>query len=73
MDGEDVYEPSLEHEAEAHAHILGGSGIHSIPLNESRDERRRRVLEATMSRLHKEEEELEQSCGTAGPSTGTDR
>jgi hypothetical protein len=67
MDGGDVYEPSLEHEAEAHAHILGGSGIASIPLNESREDRRQRVLEATISRLRREEEELEQSCGTAGP------
>jgi hypothetical protein len=67
MDSGDVYEPSLEHEVEAHAHVLGGSGIASVSLNESREDRRRKVLEATMSRLRKEEEELEQSCGTAGP------
>lgn len=66
----DVYEPSSELEAEAHAHVLGGGGggFSSFSLNESREERRRRMLDATMSRLRKEEEELEQSCGTAGPS-----
>lgn len=65
----DVYEPSSEFEAEAHAHVLGGGGgFSSFSLNESREERRRRMLDATMSRLRKEEEELEQSCGTAGPS-----
>ncbi|KDQ61471.1 hypothetical protein JAAARDRAFT_511389 [Jaapia argillacea MUCL 33604] len=71
--GGDVYEPSSEVEAEARSHILGG-GSHTLGgsegdnASESRDERRRRILEATMSRLRKEEEELEHSCGTAGPS-----
>lgn len=64
----DVYEPSSELEAEAHAHVLGGGGFSSLYQDESREERRRRMLDATMSRLRKEEEELEQSCGTAGPS-----
>ena len=64
----DVYEPSSELEAEAHVHVLGGGGFSSLYLNESREERRRRMLDATISRLRKEEEELEQSCGTAGPS-----
>jgi hypothetical protein len=68
MGGRDVYEPSLELEAEVHTHVLGGSGIATMSLNESREDRRRRVLEATINRLHNEEEELEQSCGTAGPS-----
>ncbi|TFK48531.1 WLM-domain-containing protein [Heliocybe sulcata] len=62
----DVYEPSPGLEAEAHGHVLGGSVPASA--NDSVEERRRRVLEATMRRLQKEEEELEQSCGTAGPS-----
>lgn len=66
-----MYEPSLE--AEAQEYILGGGGpntVGGIPSDaESREERRRRILEATMSRLKKEEEELEQSCGSAGPST----
>lgn len=64
----DVYEPSSELEAEAHAHVLGGGGFSSLYQDESREERRRRMLDATMSRLRKEEEELEQSCGTTGPS-----
>jgi len=68
MGGRDVYEPSSQDvEAEVHTHVLGGSGIASMSMNESREDRRRKVLEATMSRLRKEEEELEQSCGTAGP------
>lgn len=63
-----VYEPEPALEAEAHAHILGGASPGaSRPVVDSREERRRRVLEATMNRLRKEEEELEQSCGTAGP------
>ncbi|KAI0339684.1 WLM-domain-containing protein [Trametopsis cervina] len=66
-----AYEPSSELEAEARllasSHVLGGG---STPLaTDSREERRRRVLEATMNRLKKEEEELEHSCGTAGSST----
>ncbi|KAF7794989.1 hypothetical protein EIP86_006133 [Pleurotus ostreatoroseus] len=73
----DAYQPSSELEAEAQTYVLGGSDVHiagSAPSgllrDESIEERRRRVLEATMSRLKKEEEELEQSCGTAaGPST----
>ncbi|ESK87578.1 zinc metalloproteinase [Moniliophthora roreri MCA 2997] len=65
VDGlDDVYEPSAEAEAEARAYVLGGNG--SIP--QTADERRRRILEATLSRLRKEDEELEDSCGTAGPS-----
>ncbi|VDB90657.1 unnamed protein product [Peniophora sp. CBMAI 1063] len=54
-----------ELEAEARAYVLGGSGA-APAANESVEERRRRVLEATMSRLRKEEEELEASCGTTG-------
>jgi len=73
----DYYEPSSELQAEAQEYTLGGSsvsntalgGAHSSLLDESREERRQRVLRATMKRLKKEEEELEQSCGTAGPST----
>lgn len=68
MGSGDVYEPSPELEAEAHTHILGGRGVSALSLDDSREDRRRRVLEATVKRLRKEEEELEQSCGTAGPS-----
>jgi hypothetical protein len=69
MDGGDVYEPSLELEAEAHARVLGGTPTASISLDESREDRRQRMLAATLSRLHKEEEDLEHSCGTTGSST----
>ncbi|KAI5123182.1 hypothetical protein M0805_003949 [Coniferiporia weirii] len=55
---------ALEIESEAQAYILGGS---SATLSDTREERRRRALEAAVGRLRREEEELEQSCGTAGP------
>lgn len=61
----DMYQPSSELETDAHIHILGGSGAQAGGNgDEPREERRRRILEATMGRLRKEEEELEQSCGT---------
>ncbi|KAI0272552.1 WLM domain-containing protein [Gloeopeniophorella convolvens] len=63
-DSEDSYEPSSELEAEARAYVLGGTGT-APSASESTEERRRRVLQATMSRLRKEEDEIEQSCGTA--------
>lgn len=65
--GGDFYEPSSELEAEAQAHILGGVASSTGPaFDESREERRRRLLDATMARLRKEDEELEHSCGTSG-------
>ncbi|KZT21557.1 WLM-domain-containing protein [Neolentinus lepideus HHB14362 ss-1] len=66
----DVYEPSPSLEVETHAHVLGDGGV-SVGVDDSPEDRRRRILEATMRRLQKEEEELEQSCGTAGPSAMT--
>ncbi|KAL5513384.1 hypothetical protein ACEPAH_3783 [Sanghuangporus vaninii] len=60
-----LFAPELE--SEAQAYILGGSPP-SGPVSDTREERRRRALEAAISRLRKEEEELEHSCGTAGPS-----
>jgi phosphodiesterase/alkaline phosphatase D-like protein len=61
----EFYEAVSELEPDAHVHILGGNNISSVvALNESREERRKRLLEATMLRLRKEEEELENSCGT---------
>ncbi|KAG6896216.1 hypothetical protein C0992_009684 [Termitomyces sp. T32_za158] len=67
----DTYQPSSELEAEAQSYILGGMGSSSVGTasDESREERRRRVLEATMARLRKEDEELENSCGTGSAKT----
>lgn len=65
----DAYHPSSELEAEAQSYILGGGpqtlGGSGASGDDSREDRRRRVLEATMKRLQKEEEELEERCGTA--------
>lgn len=67
----DMYEPGLDLEAEAHTHMLGEGtyvlGGESTLLGDSREDRRRRALQATVKRLQKQEEELEQNCGTAGP------
>ena len=65
-----MYTPSassstLELESEAHTHILGGSSPSAPP--DTLEERRRLAVEAAMKRIRKEEEELERSCGTAGP------
>ena len=66
----DFYQPSSELEAEAQAYVLGGKTGASTPLpNETPEQRRERMLQATMSRLRKEEEELERSCGTTGSSS----
>jgi len=59
-----VYEPPDGLHVEAQAHVLGGSGP-APESDESVDERRRRILEATMRRLKEEEQEIENSCGTA--------
>ncbi|KAK2464017.1 hypothetical protein APHAL10511_003961 [Amanita phalloides] len=63
----DVYEPSsdLEVEAEAQVHVLGGGDGGSYIGNqaESVEERRKRILSATTSRLRKLEE-LDDQCGT---------
>lgn len=56
----------LELESEAHEHILGGSsGALGASSTDSPNDRRRRALEAAINRLRRQEEELEQSCGTA--------
>ena len=66
-----TYDPSastsaLELESEAQAYVLGGSA--SSAVADTREDRRRLALEAAIRRIRKEEEELEHSCGTAGPS-----
>ena len=63
-------ESTLEAEAQEHvlglggSHVLGGGGASGA--GDSPHERRRKVLEAAMARLRKEEEELEDRCGTTG-------
>lgn len=70
-DSTEEYMPSSQLEAEARAHVLGSSDIARAsggtlqPISgDSREDMRRRILEATVERLRKEEEELEQHCGT---------
>lgn len=65
-----VYEPSSNEEAEALTHVLR-LGRNGIPLDDSAEDRRRRAMEAATARLRKEEEELENSCGTVGRSEGS--
>ncbi|KAH9479215.1 DNA-dependent metalloprotease WSS1-like protein 2 [Psilocybe cubensis] len=68
----EVYEPAAELEAEARAYTLGGGASSSRAVSDSmaafdvetQEERRMRVLAATMNRLRKEEEDIEHSCGT---------
>ena len=60
----DIYMPSSEVEADTQ-YVLGKDSQPSAStVDESMEERRRKVLEATMNRLRKEEEELEHCCGT---------
>lgn len=67
--GSDTYQPSSELEPSgAQTHVLGGAGS-GPSLGESAEERRSRVLKATMSRLLRDEEDLEHSCGTGPGST----
>ena len=53
-------------EAEAQEYVLGGGGISAASASDTPEERRRKILDATMRRLQREEEELEQRCGTEG-------
>lgn len=62
------YEPSSELEAEARAQVLGGLSSVPIDANETPEQRRQRVLGATMARLRKDDEKVEDSCGTSGSS-----
>jgi len=55
-----------ELKAKAQVNILGGASLGSTSsANDSPEERRQRVLEATMNQLWKEEEEINHSCGTS--------
>jgi len=55
-------------EAEAKTYVLGGSidrsGGNAELSNESLEDRRRKISEATVNRLKKGEEEIEHGCGT---------
>ncbi|KAH7335463.1 WLM domain-containing protein [Rhizoctonia solani] len=52
---------NIEREATVRAFVLGGESGSTLS-NESREERRARVLQATMSRLEQEEKEIEDRC-----------
>ncbi|PFH50292.1 hypothetical protein AMATHDRAFT_48016 [Amanita thiersii Skay4041] len=71
LGSDDVYEPlgdMSDLEAEAHVHILGATGGSSSNIqNDSVNERRQRILNATMNRLRQQEEELERQCGNLLP------
>ncbi|KAJ6491579.1 WLM-domain-containing protein [Mycena vulgaris] len=70
LQGGDMYEPEALENAALTSHVLGGRSRTSFEPD-SVEERRRRMLEAALNRLQKEEEELENSCGTAGPAEAT--
>ena len=66
----DVYVPpeetSGQDSIEETAHVLGGGGAASEPLDEDNlQAKRQRVLMATMRRLEKSEAEIEKGCGSA--------
>lgn len=61
------YEPSSELEAEARAQVLGGSDAAASNPHESPEQRRQRVLGATMARLSVKDKQVEDSCGTSRP------
>jgi len=64
--------PSSAVEAEAYSHRLGGGGGQRWGDEDTPQARRGRVLAATLRRLEKEEQEIEDMCGSgAVPSTTT--
>ncbi|CAO1615792.1 unnamed protein product [Sympodiomycopsis kandeliae] len=68
----DMYVPAAEEESHTsqHQHVLGGSGLSSGPT--SSEQRRQEVLQATLKRLSKLEEEIEVGCGSGqSPSQST--
>lgn len=66
----DMYEPSEDGSMESQIHVLGGMGSPPM-LEETLEMRRARVLQATMTRLTLEDEQVEESCGTAGPAASS--
>lgn len=63
--------PAIELEAAAHSHTLGGASSTTSGRDDTPEQRRRKVLEATMQRLRKEDEDVEQSCGTDRPGSSS--
>lgn len=63
----EVYDPSVSSaltDAEVTARVLGGG---SSTLIGSREEMRQKALEAATSRMRKQEQEIEEQCGSDGP------
>jgi len=72
-DPADIYQPSSELPVvpeETNTYVLGGTGSRSSS-SESAEERRSRVLKATMNRLLRNEEDIEHSCGTGRNATSS--
>ncbi|KAG9000766.1 hypothetical protein FRB95_004137 [Tulasnella sp. JGI-2019a] len=70
--GGDYYEPdqtlgSALTDAEVTSRVLGGDGSGSSLLTGSREEMRQKMLEAATQRLRKQEQEIEERCGSDGP------
>ena len=62
-DHADIYQPTSELPEDSQTYVLGGAGS-GFSSGESAEERRNRVLKATMNRLLRNEEDIEDSCGT---------
>jgi len=63
--GIEAYDPSeSSSKAFSGVHVLGGGSLVTGSQNESPEERRQRILNATMSRLQKQDDELEHQCGS---------
>ncbi|KAF8586460.1 WLM-domain-containing protein [Ramaria rubella] len=67
-----TYEPDLDPEGQTGlsggSYVLGGDST-TVTTTDTREERRRRILEATAARLLREEQTIEDMCGSAGPAT----
>lgn len=54
-------------DSEAHSYVLGGGVGAASALVPSREEMRRRAAEAALDRQRREEQEIEDRCGSDGP------
>jgi hypothetical protein len=57
-----VFEPSIETQAEATAHVLGG--VSASSSGDTPEARRARALQAALDRLSREDQEIEDMCGS---------